>query len=405
MSLKTDIRQVENIYRALLGDDKFLRWTLCPDDELDAYWKKYLMENPDNIEEVNTLRSIIRNMRVAEEPLTPSAQSELWSRIQTSVSRDRQRRRMTTFLRYAAAIAAVVALGTWLYVHYAPQQSRTVDYQALVSETVDNLTGNVTLVLPGDEKIEVSEANVDVVHDALGKLRVNQEIVKEKSASSNKTDNFNRLIVPYGKTGHVVMSDGTNMWVNSGSRVVYPAVFEDNRREIYVDGEVYLEVSPNASAPFVVKTDRMEVRVLGTVFNVSAYKNDEVHSVVLAEGSVKVRGTGEKQETTLRPRERFTLNAEANRSQVENVDVMDYICWKYGFLSFKRETLTSVFQRLERYYNVRMEYDVAAASRATFSGKLDLKDDIAETFRIISVAAPVKYKVETDKIIIEIKSL
>ena len=99
---------------------------------------------------------------------------------------------------------------------------------------------------------------------------------------------FNQIIVPPGKRTNVVFADGTKICVNAGTRVVYPEVFLDDSREIYVEGEIYLEVFRDESRPFIVRTEKMNVRVLGTTFNISAYKNQTESSVVLVEGKVEV---------------------------------------------------------------------------------------------------------------------
>ena len=108
------------------------------------------------------------------------------------------------------------------------------------------------------------------------------------------------MIIPKGKRTRLTLADGTHLWANSGTRVVYPSHFEKNHREIYVEGEVYLDVFRNEDAPFIVRTKDFQIQVLGTSFNVSAYPSEGVSSVVLVEGSVNVKNQ-QKEQVKLAP--------------------------------------------------------------------------------------------------------
>ncbi len=101
-------------------------------------------------------------------------------------------------------------------------------------------------------------------------MTVNSEQLQE--SVTDEEHSFNQLIVPNGKRSTLALEDGTKMWINAGSRVIYPNKFKKNKREIYVDGEVYMEVARDEERPFVVKTNMLDVQVLGTSFNVMAYK-------------------------------------------------------------------------------------------------------------------------------------
>ncbi|MDR1780604.1 MAG: FecR domain-containing protein [Tannerella sp.] len=358
--------------------------------------------NIDSLNDEKNSPDAVNNVKLRK--LTPDEKAELWQRIMATLRKNKRTHARLIFMRYAAAVAILVVAATWLYVRYSPKQEKATDYQALVSNiyTSDNLPENVTLILPNSEKIEIADDNVEVVHESGGTLRINRNIVEDKTNGNAQADDFNYLFVPYGRTTSVVMSDGTKMWVNSGSRVVYPAVFADNKREIYVEGEVYLEVARDEQAPFTVKTDRMDVQVLGTIFNVSAYRGDAGYSVVLAEGSVAVKGANETQATHIRPNQKYSLNKNTQKSSVETVDVDDYICWRYGFLSFNKATLTTVLNRVERYYNVRIIYNAAETDQTIVSGKLDLKEDIGETFRAIAVTASIEFEINTNEITVKL---
>lgn len=398
----------EQLYRNLLDNDKFLQWLLYPTEELNDYWKHRMDKDETIHKALNDLKPILKGIKVVDEELSTEARATLWKQIEANIEATNRKKNRRLFFRYAAAIAVVIAAGVWGY-FYSLNNPERIDFRTFISEkqVTENTSENVLIILDNNEEIEVKDKEVELVHDADGRMSVNAQIInktiKEKS-STDKTNHsepkINQLYVPYGKTSSIVMSDGTKIWVNSGSRVVYPVTFAENKREIYVEGEVYLEVTKNEKAPFFVKTDQLDISVLGTAFNVSAYKNDEVQAIVLTNGSVSVKDTKTKTKSKLNPNELYTFDKNSNNSYIEEVNVLDYVCWKYGFFVFKNKRLTDVLKKVERFYNVQIDYSQLKNDQTSLSGKLDLKESVEETFRTISITAPIHYKIDRDKIII-----
>jgi ferric-dicitrate binding protein FerR (iron transport regulator) len=211
---------------------------------------------------------------------------------------------------------------------------------------------------------------------------------------------LNNLIVPYGKRVSLILSDGTKIWLNSGSRLVYPAVFEGKTREIFVEGEIFLEVSVNRKKPFVVKTSELVTEVLGTNFNVNAYKDEKNHSIVLVTGSVAVKNKTGKASTALKPNQMYDYDVDSRQYSVRDVDIYDYICWKYGFFHFTNEDLSTVLERLHKYYNIDIEYERQDIAGITVSGKLDLKENIENVLSSVALTGDFQYEMKENKIII-----
>ena len=261
---------------------------------------------------------------------------------------------------------------------------------------------DICLVLSDNKQMRFEEDNTDVKYDDKGEIKVNSQTVmegnKEKEAAGNKkekeeTVTYNQLIVPKGKHSTLLLSDGTKLWVNAGSHVIFPVSFKGDKREIYVDGEVFLDVTRNEGNPFVVKTDRMAVEVLGTSFNVKSYAHEEADDVVLVTGSVHVRTeTGRKAE--LIPNQRFRCTS-AGDMDIQTVDVYDYISWKDGLLQYKKERLSVILQRLSDYYGKPIQWE-PELERLTCSGKLDLKDDMEKVLSGLTRMIPVKFVKQDD---------
>ena len=207
-------------------------------------------------------------------------------------------------------------------------------------------------------------------------------------------------MVPMGKRIQLLLSDGTKMWVNSGSRVVYPIIFDKKKREIFVQGEVYLDVIEDKNRPFVVKTDQFDVNVLGTAFNISAYSDNSQSSVVLVRGKVNV--TDRTKGVVIMKPNQFTAIKDGKAGIPREVDVEKYICWKENLMIIQDDRMDEVFAKLKRYYGKEFVFTDKVAELQV-SGKLDLKENLEDILKSISFSVPITYQENANKIIIDIK--
>jgi ferric-dicitrate binding protein FerR (iron transport regulator) len=211
---------------------------------------------------------------------------------------------------------------------------------------------------------------------------------------------MNKLVVPYGKRSQLALSDGTSLWINSGSALEFPAVFSDGEpRSINLMGEIYIEVAADESRPFYVNTKDFQVKVYGTKFNVSAYHDADASSVVLVNGSVSVRNPAGN-ETFLSPNDKLTCLPE--RWDKQQVDVAEYISWKDGYMLLNRSPIVSVLKRMERYYN--LSFNIADSLRLetiTCTGKLYLSESLDEVMSAVSFLSSTTYSRKDGTIRIE----
>jgi hypothetical protein len=232
--------------------------------------------------------------------------------------------------------------------------------------------------------------NSNVYYSKTGLINVNKKQVYgfQQGLRDKQSLQLNHLLVPKGKRVHVTFSDGTKMSVNADSHVVFPSVFTHGRREIVMQGEVYLEVTHNPQAPFIVKSNEFSVRVLGTKFDVSAYKFDKTASVVLVKGCVEVE-TKRKEKVRLSPNHLMSITT--NGTKIERVDVSQYICWKDNMMILNSDKAGIILKRLARYYgvNIRCAENV---ENIPISGKLDLRSNVDEVINILKSSAFLRYK-------------
>lgn len=214
----------------------------------------------------------------------------------------------------------------------------------------------------------------------------------------------NILDIPRGGQFHMVLSDGTKVWVNANTRLKYPVAFVpgESRKVELVYGEAYFEVSPSTEhegSHFIVRTGEHEVEVLGTQFNIKAYGGDREISTTLVEGKVKVgNGTTEKD---LSPGYQSRFDREGEGLSVVEVDVYDEISWRNGFFSFKDKPLEDIMKVLSRWYDFDVRFEDDAVGKLTFNGVFRRAADIEDILNIIRQTNEVNYEIDQKTITIK----
>lgn len=178
---------------------------------------------------------------------------------------------------------------------------------------------------------------------------------------------YNEIVVPLGQMSQLNLSDGSKVWLNSGTTIRYPGQFNQSTRDIFIDGEAYFEVTHNKSKPFVVNANNFKVKVLGTSFNVMAYSNETDANVTLVEGSVELDSKEINAEKILKPGQFATLK-EGNIVSVEDVNTEFYTSWKNGLITIREEKLSEIAKKLERWYNVNVRFNDEELKDFVFSG-------------------------------------
>lgn len=172
---------------------------------------------------------------------------------------------------------------------------------------------------------------------------------------NSKKEEIQTLIIPRGKDFKVILADGTEVWLNAESKLSYPSRFTSDKRLVTLEGEAYFKVAEDSERPFIVKTDKLQTKVLGTEFNIKAYENDKQH-ITLIEGKVQVNSILSKEDIELRPGQDAVLDADGS-IVVKNVDTYKYTQWKDGYFYFDNIALSEIVQELGRWYNIDIEFE------------------------------------------------
>lgn len=292
--------------------------------------------------------------------------------------------------RLGIGIAAAACVALAMASYHRLQLASVPDIEAFIrqAEAPVFTQKEVQLVLSEQKTLLLETQKSTIRYDSTA-IQINNA---EKTIPKKEAATFNQLVVPYGKQTTLTLADGTRVWINAGSRLIYPVVFEKQKREIYVEGEIYMEVAHDAERPFSVHTGKMDVCVLGTKFYISSYGRDRTQEVVLLSGSVSVAPAGRPDHgIRIVPGQQAVLGA-SETLEVHEVQAESYISWIYGYLPFDNDPLSNILERLSRYYNCRIEC-TPEAEALTLSGKLELKDDPAEVLKILSATAPINLQI------------
>lgn len=368
-------------FEDFLQDDFFISSVNNPTEDSIAFWYNFAQNN-DNLQNYNAAKLYIESLPFAEGVLSTKETESIWAKIETENKRYDNRRSKRIYMATVGAVASVAAVLIAFFLIPSGTPDSEIYMYANKAKSVDMTRADAQLILSDDKIVLIEDKESEITYES---ENVN---VKGESISKEEVSAYNELVVPYGKRSMLTFSEGTKVWVNAGTRVIYPVEFNTKEREIYVDGEIFIEVAPNKDWPFIVKTKDMGVQVLGTAFNVTAYEGNGLKRIVLASGLVKILPKGQKEEILLSPNKMYEENKEGY-NKVVPVNIYNYISWKDGMYVFEKEEMRNILNRLSAYYGAEILCDEVAASLKC-SGKLDLKKELYDVLSGLSNTAPVE---------------
>lgn len=190
---------------------------------------------------------------------------------------------------------------------------------------------------------------------------------------------------------HMVLPDSSEVWLNGGSVLRYPQAFAKDSRELELRGEACFKVRKDVRRPFMVRSEALSVRVLGTVFNMSARKEDRRAEVTLLEGQVQVRGNHDEGMITINPNQKAVLDKEAGSMEVSRVYAPLAASWRSRSIPFKNMRLEEIIEVLETYYHVEIEICRRLYGKSTYSGEISCEGDIDSVLKDLSYTIPFKF--------------
>lgn len=321
---------------------------------------------------------------------------------------------------YSVASAAVVLfiIGLTFFLFNIRGEKQGVSGLA-EAESFSMGANKAVLTLANGQQINLNDASngeianqsgVTITKAANGQLIYNIDLGASPKAKSGKIA-YNTVTTPKGGQYQVNLPDGTRVWLNAASSLSYPAQFSENERRVVLNGEAYFEVAQivlkksgksNKRVPFLVQTANQEVEVLGTHFNINAYADEPATKTTLLEGSVRVMAKEVEKDNwkgnhinILKPGEQSLL--EQGNMTVRNVESADAIAWKDGYLQFQDESIRSIMRKIERAYDVEVNYE-GEINNEEIGGMVSKLRNLPDILKALTSAAQCKFKVEGRRI-------
>ena len=300
----------------------------------------------------------------------------------------RMGRKPSLWPRIAAAASIVVLLGFGGYL--ALHKKHT---SAQLVQVISPGQNRATLTLANGQKIVLAKGLKGQLAVQGGTvIQASDNNITYNGTDKEETVSYNILSTEKGEQSPypLILADGTKVWLDAASSITFPTAFTGKQRKVQLTGQGYFEVSHNPAMPFIVKTSKSEVQVLGTHFNVSAYEDDQETKTTLLEGSVKIKGktaTG-----ILKPGEQAVLTGNDRLSIIKDVDTETEVAWKDGLFVFKNASIEQVMTKASRWYDINIKYEGNVPKRK-LNGRMSRAADISELLGILQFGG-IKYRVE-----------
>lgn len=209
----------------------------------------------------------------------------------------------------------------------------------------------------------------------------------------------NEFYAPEGQISEFKLIDGTKVWLNSGTRIRIPASFSAKNRIVTMEGEAFFQVTKDALHPFYVNTKELSVKVMGTSFNVSAYETEENSEVTLIDGKVGIKEIDGERLAKLLPGQQLVYEKSTRRKIKKEVDIAPFEAWRDGKMIFKDRTLEYIAEKLERWYNVDIDFSDSKISDLKFTGTILKSKPLSQVLEVITLSAPIRFdiKLKSDK--------
>ncbi|WET04993.1 FecR family protein [Flavobacterium sp. YJ01] len=320
-------------------------------DEVIAYYKKNQIT--DDFPTVENVQNLLDEMPKMDKQKADSIFNNILTASKEEESVIEMPARKSNYRKYISIAASIVVL---LGIGFFYKQNMT---DKPVEQKFDFKSSDIVLQLENGETQIISEQNSSQVKDSKGNIIGNQngdKLVYDNNSDPEKLV-YNTIKIPYGKKFRLQLSDGTFVHLNSGTTLKYPVKFiAGENRQVFLDGEAFFDVAKDKKHPFIVNADELNVRVLGTHFNVSNYPEDPLTDVVLVEGSVGMYQSNQEfdanKNTILKPGFKGSFNKENAKISTKAVITDIYTSWINGGLTFRNMTFKNIITKLERRYNV-----------------------------------------------------
>lgn len=414
--INRQLASMENQYIKELIDRLLQGGITTEEKELLAQW----IEQPGNEEKLDAFmeaawRAFEPDGLLTNENATQMLQAVLQKgkTMETQSAKGRSLRRLKwQHIAVAASFIGVLGTGAYLLIRTLSitqlKNSQTKTNIQINHDVAPPNSVNAVLTLANGQQIILdsaqhgqlaTQANIKIIKSA------NNEISYQTAPGATKDIPNNTLTNPRGsKVATLTLADGTRVWLNAGSSLTFPVAFTGKERTVSLTGEIYFEVASlrlpsGQTMPFKVHFPSAgkegTIQVLGTHFNVNAYKDEATAKVTLLEGAVNISRGSDK--ILLKP-EQQALLYNSNSKVLNRVDINEVMAWKNGLFIFKGEDINTIMRQIERWYNVEVQYEKPVTEK--FYLKMDRRTSVSNVFRILESTGGVHFRINGKKILV-----
>lgn len=373
-------------------------------NDIQELLKKY-REGTCTDEEKALLESWYLTYEASDRPEIPRhVREEHLAQVWQSLPVHRQQRRIP-WLRMTAAAALLLTLGASLYYYFQKTSPAKAGEQLAAKTTIVPGSNKAVLTLGNGEKISLTDAGNGQIAKQAGititKQADGQLLYTIDAARPGDEITFNTIETPKGGQYQVALPDGSKVWLNAATALRFPTRFSATERTVYLDGEAYFEIAPlqlrsGLKKPFIVSVNGQQVEVLGTHFNVMAYKDEQTVRTTLLEGAVKL--TAPVGSILLKPGQQGYIAKERNAYSSAYVDVAMVTAWKDGLFKFDGIDMRTLMRQISRWYDVEVVYEPGVKDDVVF-GSISRKSDLTRLLHILELGG-VHFRLEGRKLIV-----
>lgn len=382
--------QIINIlYKRLVGG----KLTADEDAMLNAWIKENPCERQSMIDKLSDPARLADDYRMRALIDTGRPQKEMERRLgissEAEVSASKNKWRSVMLKASVAAACAAVIFGVALFLksNQGGQEDRVLAVAEMPASPL-----RIDALGPGSSRAIVTTETGDTIHLS---SKDSQERLAAKA-----TEGPLQIDVPRGGEFVVTLEDSTRVWLNSASRLIYPAHFASDSRKVELEGEAYFEVAHNKDIPFIVESYGQKVRVYGTEFNIRAYPEDGMVYTTLSTGSISLTPATGGGEVFLSPGKQAIFDKETSKASIRNVDLERVTGWRHGRFVFEEQSLRQIMQDLSRWYDFRYEFADEDAAETIFMGSIPRYSNFKTAIAILEKSGGLSFKVKDNLIII-----
>ena len=359
----------------------------------------------NNDEDISVFNSFVKTQYLSTLSMTEYDVDKAKEFIKSRLKKDARTSRINLYKRMAVAAMVMLVLGTAFYLYYITEEVSAPEV-VIQPHKIEVGTDKAILTLENGDEVALEEGKNFKTEKVISN---GKELIygpQDQRKTVDQKQLYNYLTIPRGGQFFVKLSDGTEVWLNSETKLKYPVKFKEGttRNVELLYGEAYFKVSPSTShqgAAFHVLTKSQEIDVLGTEFNVKAYNNDNVMSTTLVEGKIRIKkGAVGK---ILIPNQQARVNHESDEISIEEIDVSQEISWVKGLFSFNEKPLEEIMTVLSRWYDIEVVFAKAKQKKFVFTGILERTETVEDILKLIKATSEdqIQYEINSKTIIIK----